>query len=94
MVQKIGTAQGLSVIMYYPCISHPKQMSGPIGTVHIDSEVALGVCLLFSCLGIAHLVKVLNFISLSPDLGCQKHVLSIKPQLSLFHEATPDGVCC
>lgn len=94
-VQRISPAQVLSVIMYYtPCISHPKQMSAPIGTVHVDSKVAVGACLLSAQLGIAHLVKVLSFISLLPDLGLQKHILSISQGLSLFHEAAPAGTCC
>lgn len=80
-VQRVSPAPALSVIMYdIPGISHPKEMPAPIGTAHIDSEVAAGACLLCARLRIAHVAKVLSFISLSPDLGLQKHTLSIKPR--------------
>lgn len=89
-VQRISPAQALSVIMYYiPCISHPKQMSAPLGTGHVDSEVAAGACLLCARLGIAHLVKILSFISLLPDLGLQKHILSTKPKAVFVPRGCP-----
>jgi len=94
-VQSISPAEALSVIAYYICCtSHLKQMSACIGTVHVVSEVAVEACLLHSWLGIAHLVKVLSFISLLPGLGLQKHILILSPGLSLFHETAPAGTCC
>lgn len=61
-----------------PCVSHPRRIS-PVGTGHVDSEAAVGASLCTQ-LGITHLLKVLSFTSLLPNLGLQKHAARIKPR--------------
>lgn len=68
----------LCVCVLHLWMSHPSWMA-PVGTGHVDSEAALRASLC-SQLGVTHLLEVLSFPSLSPNLGLQKHRARGKPR--------------